>query len=308
MLTYIIGDLFRSPARVLVNTVNTVGVMGKGIAKDFKQIYPEMFREYQKLCEAKRLDIGQLHLFRTPHKWVLNFPTKKHWRQPSRPEYVEAGLQAFARTYEANSITSIAFPPLGCGNGELDWERQVRPLMERYLRPLHIDVYVHLYRPDRFAPEHRDIEQTKRWLRSEPESLAFVEVWDDLCRLLRERSEFATSATDRPFRVRVTDTPEPGLLIEGDETAFVPQDALLDLWQFVRAAGFVTAEGLTYGVDARAEQIFTILSELPYLKLTEVSPESYGSDADFRHALQLIPRTGRTAQHELFAVAEMVRR
>ena len=87
MITYVACDLFLSPARVLVNTVNTVGVMGKGIAKDFKQIYPEMFREYQLLCENNWFDIGKLWLYKTQNKWILNFPTKRHWRQPSRPEY-----------------------------------------------------------------------------------------------------------------------------------------------------------------------------------------------------------------------------
>ena len=83
MITYVVCDLFQSPARVLVNTVNTVGVMGKGIAKDFKRIYPDMFREYQRICERNSFDIGDLWLYKTTNKWVLNFPTKRHWRQPS---------------------------------------------------------------------------------------------------------------------------------------------------------------------------------------------------------------------------------
>ena len=78
MITYIACDLFKSPARVLVNTVNTVGVMGKGIAKDFKQVYPEMFSQYQRICEKGSFDIGTLWLYKTPNKWVLNFPTKRH--------------------------------------------------------------------------------------------------------------------------------------------------------------------------------------------------------------------------------------
>src|SRR5438094_656515 len=116
MISYVTGDLFSSPAKVLVNTVNIVGVMGKGIALRFKQTYPEMFKEYQVLCEAGQLQIGSLWVFRTPHKWILNFPTKMHWRKPSAPEYVEAGLRKFVATYAAQGITSIAFPRLGCGN------------------------------------------------------------------------------------------------------------------------------------------------------------------------------------------------
>ena len=93
MITYVSGDLFESPARVLVNTVNTVGVMGKGIAKEFKILFPEMFQRYRELCETRQFNIGNLYLYKTPHKWILNFPTKKHWRSPSRPEYIEEGLR-----------------------------------------------------------------------------------------------------------------------------------------------------------------------------------------------------------------------
>jgi len=142
MITYVIGNLFESPARVLVNTVNTVGVMGKGIAKDFKAIYPDMFREYQKLCESKKLTIGKLWLYKTPNKWILNFPTKTTWKQPAKVEYIESGLETFVRMYAKKGITSIAFPPLGCGNGELDWENQVRPIMEKYLKRLPIDIFI----------------------------------------------------------------------------------------------------------------------------------------------------------------------
>src|SRR5206468_4250004 len=105
MISYVTGDLFSAPAKVLVNTVNVVGVMGKGIALRFKQIYPEMFREYQALCESGELQIGTLWIYRTPHKWILNFPTKKHWRDPSKPDYIEAGLKKFVASYSAQGIT-----------------------------------------------------------------------------------------------------------------------------------------------------------------------------------------------------------
>ena len=131
MITYLSGDLFQSPAKVLVNTVNTVGVMGKGIALKFKRIYPEMFEAYRNHCERGHLQIGQLLLYKTPNKWVLNFPTTKHWRNPSRAEYIQAGLWKLRERCSEMGITSIAFPELGCGNGELDFEAQVKPMMER---------------------------------------------------------------------------------------------------------------------------------------------------------------------------------
>ncbi len=158
MIHYVVGDLFASPAKVLVNTVNTVGVMGKGIAKDFKRRYPDMFKEYRALCKQGRFDVGQLWLYKpdeldkTP--WILNFPTKKHWRKKSKIDYIEAGLKKFVSIYEAEGIKSIAFPMLGCGNGQLDWESEVQPLMEEYLADLPIEIYIHLYEPSQPSKEN----------------------------------------------------------------------------------------------------------------------------------------------------------
>lgn len=144
MITYIVGDIFQSHAQVLVNPVNTVGVMGKGIAKEFKRRYPAMFRQYVADCE-QGFAVGQLRLFKTPDKWILNFPTKQHWRNPSKLEYIEAGLKTFVEMYPVEGINSIAFPLLGCGAGELKWETSVKPLMERYLNDLPLDVSVYFY-------------------------------------------------------------------------------------------------------------------------------------------------------------------
>ena len=141
MVTYIEGNIFSSPAQVIVNTVNTVGVMGKGLALSFKKRYPGMFEVYRRACERKQLTIGKLMLYYAPDHWILMFPTKENWRNPSKLEYIEAGLQKFVNTYAQKNITSIAFPKLGCGNGELSWDA-VKPLMEKYLKPLPIAVYI----------------------------------------------------------------------------------------------------------------------------------------------------------------------
>jgi O-acetyl-ADP-ribose deacetylase (regulator of RNase III) len=290
MITYVIGDLFHSPAKVLVNTVNTEGVMGKGIAKDFKTIFPEMFLAYQTLCEKKRIDIGKLHLWRGTNKWVLNFPTKKRWRYPSKPEYIEAGLKMFVSGYTRHAISTIAFPQLGCGHGELDWEKQVRPLMEKYLGKLPIEVFIHLYRKDPFAPEHKDIEETKRWLRAEPESLAFVEVWDDILEVLKKRREFVTLDTGARFKVDHTLQPEEGLTLKDDGQFFVPKDAMLDAWQHLRSVGFLTAEGMTQGLDLHASKVMALLAELEYLKPAKVAKTQDAKGEKFAVALQFIPR------------------
>lgn len=155
MLTYVESSIWQSPAHTLVNAVNTVGVMGKGIALQFKKKYPEMYEKYRALCDSKRFEVGSLWLYKGNERWVLNFPTKKDWRQPSRPEYIEAGLQKFLLAYEVFNITSISFPQLGTGNGGLDWRGIVQPLMEKYLRNIPIPVYVHLMpREAGFLPEY----------------------------------------------------------------------------------------------------------------------------------------------------------
>ena len=220
MLTYVRGDLFQSPAKVLVNTVNTVGVMGKGIALTYKQIYPEMYKRYVELCEAKRLDVGTLWLYRTEHKWVLNFPTKKHWRSPSKLQYIEAGLQKFVDTYAQENITSVAFPQLGCGNGELDW-KDVQPLMVQYLRKLPINVYIYLYdRAQRAQPEHRDIDAMRQWLRSEPRALAFEEFWTDVKAIVGQGIKLAKSSGEQYEALIVRYDTEGLLLHIGERTWF----------------------------------------------------------------------------------------
>jgi len=140
-----VGHHLRLARSVLVNTVNTVGVMGKGLAREFKGYFREMFEEYRHQCEEGTLVTGSLHFYRGRHKSVLDFPTKRHWRQRALLADVEAGLRTFVARYMDYSISSIAFPQLGWGNGEFKWEQDVRPLMERYLRELPIDIYIHIY-------------------------------------------------------------------------------------------------------------------------------------------------------------------
>jgi O-acetyl-ADP-ribose deacetylase (regulator of RNase III) len=295
MLTYVDGSLFLSPAQVLVNTVNTVGVMGKGIAKDFKYFFPEMFREYQIRCENNSLDIGKLYLYRGSRKWVLNFPTKKHWRNPSRPEYIEAGLRTFVAGYERSGITSIAFPQLGCGNGELDWENQVQPLVERYLGRLPIDVFVHHFRRADH-PEHHDIEGTRAWLRSEPETLAFTEVWDDLQRMVGSGRELRAIGNGHAFSTRVTESSELGLIIDDGEQFLVRLDSLLETWQTLRAAGFITAASLPDGLDDRAGEVLAVLTSLPYVRHVQVSQCRIDRPGEYRDAVQLVPRPASGAK------------
>lgn len=143
MILFVQGNLFESPAQVITNTVNCVGVMGKGVALEFKRRYPGMFEDYQAKCTAGEIRPGQPYLWEDDTTQILNFPTKDHWRGESRLEYIERGLRYIAEHYDELGIHSIAMPPLGCGNGGLDWA-DVKALMIRYLGPIpHLEVYVY---------------------------------------------------------------------------------------------------------------------------------------------------------------------
>jgi len=149
MITYRHGNLLQSDAEALVNTVNCVGVMGKGIALQFKQAFPANFNAYQKACKAEAVQPGKMLVVDTGNminpRWIINFPTKTHWRAPSQISYIEQGLADLVRVIRENHIQSIALPPLGCGNGGLDWQ-QVQPLIEAALADLP-DVEVLIYPP-----------------------------------------------------------------------------------------------------------------------------------------------------------------
>ena len=136
MFKALIGDLFTTQAQTRVNTVNCVGIMGKGVAQEFKKRYPSMFEDYAERCERKQVRLGEPYLYRDRSGvFIVNFPTKDHWRSPSRLSDIERGLDYFVQHHAEWGIKSVAFPPLGCGNGGLSWE-EVGPLMYGKLRHL----------------------------------------------------------------------------------------------------------------------------------------------------------------------------
>ncbi|MBM3943525.1 MAG: Appr-1-p processing protein [SAR202 cluster bacterium] len=145
MITVLIGDLFESQSQTLVNTVNCVGVMGKGVALGFKQRFPDMYVDYVARCNAGQVKLGQPYLYRQLlPPWILNFPTKDHWRSVARLQDIVQGLHYLQAHYKEWGITSLAVPPLGCGEGQLEW-RVVGPTLYRNLREL--DLPVELYAP-----------------------------------------------------------------------------------------------------------------------------------------------------------------
>jgi len=147
-IQYLKGDIFDSKAQFIVNTVNCQGVMGKGLALAFKERFPDMFTVYQQDCNSGKLRIGRPTIYPKSTPWILNFPTKNHWRYPSKLEYLEKGLECLVAHYKTVGITSIAFPKLGAQNGKLSWD-EVGPLMAKYLSQLNIDVYIYIAEGDR---------------------------------------------------------------------------------------------------------------------------------------------------------------
>ena len=282
MLMYVQQDIFKSPAQVIVNTVNTVGVMGKGIAKRYKEVYPDMYKQYQKFCEQHLLDIGKLWIYKSDTKWILNFPTKKHWRQPSKIEYVEQGLKKFVETYEEKGITSVSFPQLGCGNGGLNWEKEVRPLMEKYLKDLPIDVFVHIYSDKTAGVEHMNVQETKKWLQSSPSNLSAEQVWDDLVDAVEADNQLVIN--DKQWEITSKNTAskadfsydpesEPYLLMANEEKKHIFYQAdLFELWIKLRETEFIkdTDFPAHFNRNEELRLVFNLLGKLDYIELAQV--------------------------------------
>ncbi len=162
-ITIVKGNIFNTKAQTVVNTVNCVGVMGKGIALVYKLRYPQMFDIYKEYCSRHLIGIGNLWLYKGEDDapWVLNFPTKFHWKYPSKMEYVEKGLQKFVSTYKERGITSVAFPLLGTNNGGLDKD-EVKNMMIHYLSLC--DIPIEIYDYDAMASDDLYESFKEKWL------------------------------------------------------------------------------------------------------------------------------------------------
>jgi len=149
MIEFKTGDILAEGAEALVNTVNCVGIMGRGVALQFKRAFPANFKAYERACKLGHVEPGRMFTFDTGQlmhpRYIINFPTKRHWRGKSRIEDVEAGLEALVGEVQCRGIRSIAIPPLGTGLGGLDW-REVRPRIEKALLALP-DVRVVVFEP-----------------------------------------------------------------------------------------------------------------------------------------------------------------
>jgi O-acetyl-ADP-ribose deacetylase (regulator of RNase III)/uncharacterized protein YwgA len=163
MIQFKQANLLESDAEAIVNTVNTVGVMGKGIALQFKNQYPNNYKLYATACKAKEVVVGKMFVTEETSllggkKIIINFPTKTDWRKPSEYSYIESGLRDLVTIIQEKKIKSIAIPPLGAGNGGLDWQR-VKVLIEQYLT--NVDCEVQIYQPNAIIQEALKKERVK---------------------------------------------------------------------------------------------------------------------------------------------------
>jgi len=276
MIIYTRTNIFESNAQVLVNTVNTVGIMGKGLAKEFKRIYPDMFNSYQKYCENGVFTIGKLQIYKTSNKWVMNFPTKENWRNASKVEYIELGLHKFVEQYQIQGIKSVSFPMLGCGNGGLNWETVVKPLMNKYLKNLPIDIFIHTAEIDKFTPEHKNQKMIDSWLKNEPSYLSSIEFITNLKQL---SSQLINSYSNQKLNLTIEITQEQ----MDDEEAFcitskqskvcVTYSTLSNIWQTLKHGGVLQKDMLSQELAQSSDMVMLFLSQLDYITLTQLDNE-----------------------------------
>ena len=267
MLIYRRTSILESPAQTLVNTVNCVGVMGKGLAQEFKEREPDMFKAYKNICDQKKLSPGKLWLWRGKGSWILNFPTKVHWRNSSKIEWIEQGLEKFVAAYEAQGITDVSFPRLGCGNGNLDWE-DVRPVMEHYLSKVDIPVYIHDYAVDVGLPEHLE-EIADALKNSQSEGTSFNAFLSNI-KLAVDLSggELSTLDAEDKFCARMDDEYRLEIVTSSDKCIFEEED-LRGVW-FDLQSGLVTKRKAGWSFSGGGEPLLSLLSVLPTVRAVEI--------------------------------------
>jgi len=274
MLIYRRTSLLESSAQTLVNTVNCVGVMGKGLAHAFKEREPRMFDAYKTICDNGALAPGKLWLWRGTNNWVLNFPTKKHWRNPSKLEWIEAGLEKFVVAHREQGIREISFPLLGCGNGGLAWT-DVQPVMEHYLKSVNIPVYIHDFTVDVGLPEHMDavahkMEQVVPAERSFDAFMRAVRVAIDLT-----GDHLVELGTERPFSAALREEDE--LILQGETSSWrFEAEALRGIWVGL-TNGIVTPRQADCMSGGGGSSLLSLLSILPQVRPIQIEEANSAS-------------------------------
>jgi len=286
ILTVLDGDLFSSPAQTLVNPVNTVGAMGAGLAQDFKRLWPAMFEAYRQACQADEFSLGQLMLYRTLHKWILNFPTRRHWRAAIRQETIEAGLLKFAASFADQGIISASFPLLG--EEALGWD-QVRPLFVSILGDLPLMIYLHP------SPDETRLsaQALRRWLATPPQQASFQAWWRDLLRQLsREPHLLAEDVAYQVILPKEGQRPNLRLQPPSGEALYLSESALRDLWAYACQAGYVLPYALPLHLDAHGPLIVALLARSSLLRLLRFQ----FLDGTILQGVQVLPYISRESE------------
>jgi hypothetical protein len=206
--------------------------------------------------------VGNLHLWKGNGQWVLNFPTKTTWRLPSKLEYIERGLETFVNNYEGMGIVSASFPPLGCGNGNLDWN-DVRPLMERHLSKINIQIYVHsLHVGNQFVPEHVTACTAPATLQEFQREL--------LSSVHENKGTFFTGESGHSFSVQIREN-ELGIIRGGRQRERIPLEEIENVWVVLRD-GILSVDKFSDETSRRYKSyLFPILKSLPYVRSARIS-------------------------------------
>lgn len=267
MITFRRTSLLESPAQTLVNTVNCVGVMGKGLAKAFRDREPEMFDRYKAVCTQGLLEPGKLWLWRGAKSWVLNFPTKIHWRNPSKMEWIEAGLEKFVSAYKDQEIREVSFPRLGCGNGGLEWD-DVRPMMEQFLSKVDIPVYIHDYEKNIGIPEHLEAVSNAVAAEnfSEVDFESFLKNIDLIAR--RSNGELKTLTRNTDFRATFVAGDSIEIRSEFGDWCYDLED-LHGTWVAL-LRGMVTEDRVEWSQAGGGQYLISLLSLLPNARPIEI--------------------------------------
>lgn len=149
MINYTTGNILQAKTQAIVNTVNLEGYMGKGIAYQFKKEFPDNNTAYVKACRSEQIGIGKIFVYKDQDKYIFNFPTKDRWRKKSQYEYVEKGMTSLVENVRKFNISSISIPPLGCGNGGLDWQK-VKQIVEDKLKAISDQITIQIYAPSQY--------------------------------------------------------------------------------------------------------------------------------------------------------------
>ena len=269
MLITVETEIFYSPARVLVNPVNTAGVMSSGVSAEFKRFFPDAFSRYRSLCEAGRIEPGRLFIYQGDSRTVVHLPVKRHWRTAATAEIVEAGLQKLASVWADQGIHTLALPRFA--EGELDWNTVIRPMLEIYLAPLPIPVYLH-HQP--IPDTRRSIKQIDQFLNQPAQHQPFSRVWKDFGRIIRRTyGQFATE-DGHAFTVAYQDGTRYSRLVvtpDNESSVGVSMASLSELWDMLQAARMLLPSQFPSGLESVAPYLIPLFTKMDYIRVVRAA-------------------------------------